>query len=96
MDGKFVGYISSTKILRIWIPSKNKVIESTNVKFATLDSGEVAVNLETRSNLPQAINDEAEQPPHQDTLPIAKLQLSTDGKLDDPSKQIQREIETMH
>ncbi|KAI1005121.1 hypothetical protein K3495_g3097 [Podosphaera aphanis] len=39
-EGKFVGYTESNKIFRIWIPSKNKVVESPNVKFVPLDSGE--------------------------------------------------------
>lgn len=39
IEGHFVGYTKSTKIFRIWIPSKNKVVESPNVKFALLNSG---------------------------------------------------------
>ncbi|KAI0991182.1 hypothetical protein K3495_g17005, partial [Podosphaera aphanis] len=92
LEGKFVGYTNSTKIFRIWIPSKNKIIESPSVKFAPHDSGEVTINLDSRGNSPQAENDEA-------VFPCQKPQPTTvepPHSLDDPSQQLLKETQAEH
>ncbi|KAI1004075.1 hypothetical protein K3495_g4137 [Podosphaera aphanis] len=68
IDGKFVGYTNSTKIFRIWIPSKNIVIvlefkalatliESPSVKLAPLNSREVTIDLKNPSYTPEKVDD---------------------------------------
>lgn len=57
IDWKFVGYTNSTKIFRIWIPSKNIVIESPSVKFAPLNSREVTIDLKNPPYNPEKVDD---------------------------------------
>ena len=58
----FIGYIESTKIFRIYIPSQYKVMETRQVRFTRQDSGEVVLHLTqpttptfTSINLPSPI-----------------------------------------
>jgi transposase InsO family protein len=41
VEGKFIGYSTSNRIFRIYIPSQHRVTETRQVRFSQLDSGEV-------------------------------------------------------
>ncbi|KAI0992034.1 hypothetical protein K3495_g16152, partial [Podosphaera aphanis] len=87
LEGKFVGYTKSNKIFRIWIPSKNKVIESPTVKFAPLDSGEVQINLENSRNFSESNTLKLESPdakPQKDTNENISSPTPTSGFFEIP------------
>ncbi|KAI1001633.1 Retrovirus-related Pol polyprotein from transposon [Podosphaera aphanis] len=60
-----MGYTNSNKIFRVYIPSQQKVIESSTVKFAPKDSGEVTINFGIRNDTQKDQNN-IEIYPHQD------------------------------
>lgn len=57
IDGKFVGYTNSIEIFRMWILSKNIVIESPGVKFAPLNLGEITISLKNPSYTKEKFDD---------------------------------------
>ena len=40
IEGKFIGYTSTPRIFRIYVPSKHQVVETRQVRFTRTDSGE--------------------------------------------------------
>src|SRR5258705_702976 len=64
LEGKFIGYTESNKIFRIYIPSQHKVVQTRQVRFTRLDSGEVELPLQT-PHVPTFTSIELPVPIHQ-------------------------------
>lgn len=65
-EGIFVGYTDSDKIVRIWVPSKNKVVTTRHVTYGLPESEEVSADFEISLNDETPKDERTEHPSESD------------------------------